>query len=157
MTLFDVVIHTLLRRNKMNELRALDPLSISSFEDAFRGFLRPWQVESPVTAPSIRVDVSETDNNYVIKAEIPGVRKEDIDIQIDNNLVTLRAESKGEKEERAEGRFIRRERHQGYTARTFSLSASIDEAKASAKYENGILELTLPKRVGSSAKRLAIR
>ena len=47
----------------MNELRALDPLSISSFEDAFRGFLRPWQVESPVTAPSIRVDVSETDNS----------------------------------------------------------------------------------------------
>ena len=143
----------------MNELRALDPLSLGSFEDAFRNLLRPWQVESPAAAtPSIRMDVSETDNNYTVKADIPGVRKEDVDIQIDNNLVTIRAESKSEKEEKtAEGRYIRRERQQGYATRTFSLASPIDEARASAKYENGILELTLPKRVGSSAKRLSVR
>lgn len=143
----------------MNELRALDPLSISSFEDAFRNLLRPWQIESPTTVtPSIRMDVSETDNNYTVKADIPGVRKEDVDIQIDNNLVTIRAESKSEKEEKmGEGRYIRRERQQGYATRTFSLASPIDESRASAKYENGILELTLPKRVGSSAKRLSIR
>jgi len=143
----------------MNELRALDPLSIGSFEDAFRNLLRPWQIESPTAvAPSIRMDVSETDNNYMVKADIPGVRKEDVDIQIDNNLVTIRAESKSEKEEKTgEGRYIRRERQQGYATRTFSLASPIDESRASAKYENGILELTLPKRVGSSAKRLAVR
>ena len=144
----------------MNELRALDPLALGTFEDAFRSLFRTWPLESPALAgsPSIRMDISETDNNYTIRADIPGVKKEDVDIQIDNNLVTIRAESKTSKEESlAEGRYIRRERQQGYAARTLSLALPIDETRASAKYENGILELTLPKRVGSSARKLQIR
>ncbi|MFN9708265.1 MAG: Hsp20/alpha crystallin family protein [Burkholderiales bacterium] len=148
------------RRNQMNELRAIEPLALGSFEDVFRNLFRAWPLESPLLtgSPSIRMDISETDNNYIIKADIPGVRKEDVDIQIDNNLVTIRAELKSSKEESlAEGRYIRRERQQGYATRSLSLAIPVDESRASAKYENGILELTLPKRVGSSARRLQIR
>ena len=144
----------------MNELRPFDPLAIGAVEDVLRNFFRAWPFESPVltSVPSIRMDISETDNNYIIKADIPGVRKEDVDIQIDNNLVTIRAELKSSKEESfAEGRYIRRERQQGYATRSLSLAFPVDESRASAKYENGILELTLPKRAGSSARKLQIR
>jgi HSP20 family protein len=122
----------------------------------FRGLMRPWPAGTAARAPQIKLDVSETDANYVVKAEIPGVRKEDIDVRIEGNSVTLGAEIKKEKEEKKDGRVLRSERHYGFASRTFSLAFDIDEAKSIAKYENGILELTLPKKTSTSSKRLPI-
>ena len=85
----------------MNELRLNELLELDPMDVAFRNFLRPWRtVDLTERAPQIRIDLSETDDQYAVKAEIPGVRKEDIDVRIDGNLVTISAESKSQKEEK---------------------------------------------------------
>ena len=93
----------------MNDLRVNDLFAMEPLDDMFRGFMRPWRAESVARAPQIKIDLSETDANYTVKAEIPGVRKEDIDIRIDGNQVTISAEVKTEKEEKEGGRVLRRE------------------------------------------------
>jgi HSP20 family protein len=118
--------------------------------------LRPWREGRVEAAPQIKLDVSETDNEYTVTAEIPGVRKEDIDVRIDGNLVTLSAEVKKESEEKKEGRLLRSERQYGYASRSFTLASAVDDAKADAKYANGVLTLKLPKRAAESRKRLSI-
>jgi len=141
----------------MNELRPFDPLALDPFEDTFRSLMRPWRMEAMEAAPRIKLDLSELDSSYMVKAEIPGVRKEDIDVRVDGNMVTISAEVKTEKEEKKEGRVLRSERQQGYASRSFTLACPVDEAKAAAKYENGVLELTLPKKAATSTKRLAVQ
>jgi HSP20 family protein len=91
-----------------------------------------------------------------VKAEIPGVRKEDIGVEIDGNVVTLRAETKQEKDVKEKGRLIRSERYYGAMSRSFTLGHEVDETKADAKYADGILTLTLPKKVQTPVKKLAI-
>ena len=87
----------------MNELRLFDPLAVDPFEDTFRSLMRPWRMEAMET-PRIKLDLHELDTSYTVKAEIPGVRKEDIDVRVDGNTVTISAEVKKEKEEKKEGR-----------------------------------------------------
>lgn len=140
----------------MNELRLFDPLAVDPFEDAFRSLMKPWRMEG-MEAPRIKLDLHELDTSYVVKAEIPGVRKEDIDVRVDGNTVTISAEVKKEKEEKKEGRLLRRERQEGYASRSFTLACPVDEAEAHAKYENGVLSLTLPKKPGNSKKRLSVQ
>jgi HSP20 family protein len=139
----------------MNQLRINDPFDIEPFNDAFRGFLRPWAMER-AQAPKIKIDLTEHDASYSVKAEIPGVRKEDIDVQIDGNVVTISAELKKDKEEKSEGRVLRSEREYGYASRSFTLASAIDDAKADAKYSNGVLQLVLPKKTTTSSKRLSV-
>jgi HSP20 family protein len=141
----------------MNELRTLDPFSLDPFDDSFRALMRPWRLETPEIAPRIKLDVAETDGQYAVKAEIPGVRKEDIDVRVDGNTVTISAEVKSEKEEKNGGRILRQERQQGYASRSFSLACPVDDARAEASYRDGVLELTLPKKAMTSNKRLAIQ
>ncbi|MBL8351686.1 MAG: Hsp20/alpha crystallin family protein [Burkholderiaceae bacterium] len=136
---------------RRNELLALDP-----FEDAFRRMLGPWRGEAGEGTPQIKVDLSETDAAYTLKAEIPGVRKEDIDVRIDGNQVSVSAEVKQESEEKKDGRVLRSERRYGYASRTLWLDKPVDDAKAQARYTNGVLELTMPKKAEPSSKRLAI-
>ena len=140
----------------MNDLRANDLFAMEPIQDMFRGLMRPWPAGTVARAPQIKLDVSETDANYVVKAEVPGVRKEDIDVRIEGNSVTIGAEIKKDREEKKDGRVLRSERHYGFASRTFSLAFDVDEAKSIAKYENGILELTLPKKTSTSSKRLPI-
>jgi len=140
----------------MNELRTKDPFSLDPFDDAFRGLLRPWRLEGAERAPQIRVDVHEDDGGYTVKADIPGVKKEDIDVRVDGNVVTISAEVKREQEEKKEGRVLRSERHYGYASRSFSLASDVDEGKADAKYADGVLTLKLPKKAQASSKRLSI-
>ena len=98
----------------MNELRTLDPLALDPFDDAFRSLMRPWRFDMPETAPRIKIDLSEQDGSYAVKAEIPGVKKDDIDVRVDGNTVTISAEVKSEKEETGVGRrMLRRERQEG--------------------------------------------
>ena len=118
---------------------------------------RPVRWEGEAAAPEIKVDVEENDKSYVVKAEIPGVRKEDIDVQIDANVVTISAESKREKKVEEKGKVIRSERYYGSMLRSFSLGNDVDQTEATAKYADGILELTLPKKATSAAKKLTVK
>ena len=141
----------------MNELRLFDPLALDPFEDTFRSLMKPWRLGGMEAAPSIKIDLSELDSSYLVKAEIPGVRKEDIDVRVDGSTVTISAELKKEKEEKKEGRVLRRERREGYASRSFTLACPVDEGRAEALYVDGVLELKLPKKAATSTKRLSIQ
>jgi len=140
----------------MNELRLNDLFSMEPYDDMFRGLVRPWRADLAQRAPQIKLDLSETEGSYTVKAEIPGVKKEDIDVRIDGNQVTIGAELKKESEEKKDGRVLRSERQYGYASRSFTLASAVDEAKANAKYQDGVLQLTLPKTTTTSSKRLPI-
>lgn len=142
----------------MNEPRLLDPLSLDPIDDAFRALMRPWRLGLNDAAPRIRIDLSEQDGNYLIQAEIPGVRKEDIDVRVDGDLVTISAETSNEKEETDKGRVLCKERQQGYASRAFTLACPVDETQSEASYKDGVLSLKLPKKAAAaSARRLAIQ
>ena len=137
----------------MANITRLDPL-----EDLFRGFfVRPVDLNaSTQQAPSIKMDVKETDKAYVVHAEMPGVKKEDIHVVVDGNQVSISAEVKQEKEVKEGERVLRSERYFGKVTRSFQLGQEIDDAKAAAKFNDGVLELTLPKRAASPNKRLTV-
>lgn len=131
---------------------------IDPFDNLFRGFfVRPVEFnggnEHP---PTIKMDVKEQDNRYQVHAELPGVKKEDIHVLIEGNQVSISAETKQEKEIKEGERVLRSERYFGKVSRSFQLEHDIDDSKAVAKFNDGVLELTLPKRVGSPTKRLTI-
>jgi HSP20 family protein len=130
-----------------------------SFDELLRGFLvRPVGFENPAApVQQFRVDVSENDGAYVMRAEIPGVKKDDIHITIEGDQVAISAEVKNEKQVKDGERLLRAERHYGKAYRAFSLGQTVDEATASAKYNDGVLELTLPKKAATSAKRISIQ
>jgi HSP20 family protein len=107
--------------------------------------------------PEIRIDLSEDDKNYTVRAEIPGAKKEDIKVQVDGNRVTISAETRRDKEEKNGEKVIYRECYEGSSYRSFTLDSNVDEAKAEARYENGILELTLPKKAGTAARHLQVK
>ena len=107
--------------------------------------------------PPIKMDVTEDEKVYRVKAEIPGVNKEDIKVSIDGNEVSISAEVKREKEEKKGETVVRSERYYGSQFRAFTLQQTIDEGKAEAKYEDGVLELTLPKKEPTSIKQLAVK
>lgn len=140
----------------MNELRVKDPFAIEPMEDLFRNMLRPWRSELSTRTPQIKLDVHESDGSYTVKAEVPGVSKDDIDVRIEGNQVTISAEVKKDKEEKKAGRVLRSEREYGYASRSFTLACEVEESRSEAKYQDGILELTLPKKTKTSSKRLPI-
>lgn len=126
------------------------------FDDMFRGFfMRPVRFEGQPEV-QIKMDVKEDDKNYTVHAEIPGVKKEDIHVTIDGSMVSISAEVKTLKEEKKDDKVLRSERYFGKVSRSFSLGQDVDEATAQAKYTDGILELTLPKRVGGKSRKLNI-
>ena len=127
-----------------------------AFDDLFRGFfMRPVRFEGQPDV-QIKMDVSEDDKSYTVHAEIPGVKKEDIHVSIEGNQVAISAEIKNEKEVKEGEKVLRSERYYGKASRAFTLGQDVDEATAQAKYNNGVLELTLPKKVTAKAKRLNI-
>ena len=137
----------------MANITRLDPL-----DDLFRGFfVRPVDFNgTPQQPPSIKMDVKEQGDNYLVHAELPGVRKEDIHVVVDGNQVSISAEIKQEKEVKEGERVLRSERYFGKVARSFQLGQEIDDSKAAARFTEGVLELTLPKRTASPKKQLAI-
>lgn len=141
----------------MANIARFNPLD-DAFDDLFRGFfVRPVSYESPVGAAQFRVDVTENDNAYTLRAEIPGVKKDDIQITIDGDTVAVCAEVKNEKDVKDGERVLRSERHYGKVYRAFTLGQSVDETSASAKYADGVLELKLPKKAAVQAKRITIQ
>jgi HSP20 family protein len=140
----------------MNEVRVNDPFALEPMDQMFRNMMRPWRADLLERAPQIKLDVHEGDGSYTVKAEVPGVSKDDIDVRIDGSQVTISAEVKKDKEEKKGDRVLRSERQYGYASRSFTLACEVDEAKAAAKYQDGILELTLPKKTKTSSKRLPV-
>lgn len=137
----------------MANVTRFDPL-----DDLFRGFfVRPVDLNGTAQQPpSIKMDVKEQGDNYLVHAELPGVKKEDIHVVVDGNQVSISAEVKQEKEVKEGERVLRSERYFGKVSRSFQLGQEIDDAKAAAKFNEGVLELTLPKRAASPNKRLAV-
>ena len=129
-----------------------------AFNDLFRGFfVRPVSYEAPAGAAQFRVDVSENEKSYSLRAEIPGVKKEDINVSIDGDTVAISAEVKNEKDVKNGDRVLRSERYYGKVYRAFTLGQAVEEAGTQAKYANGVLELMLPKKAAVQAKRVAIQ
>jgi len=139
----------------MSNLTLFDPFE--NFEEVFKPFWRPVRFEMAAPTPSIKLEVSENDTAFNVKAQIPGAKKEDIKVKIDGNVVSISAESKQEKEEKKNGKVIKSEFQYGAAERSFSLGTDVDSAKASAKYQDGVLELTLPKKEGAKEATLAIQ
>jgi HSP20 family protein len=137
----------------MANVTRFDPL-----DDLFRGFfVRPVDMSGNVQQPpSIKMDVKEQGDNYLVHAELPGVKKDDIHVVVDGNQVSISAEVKQEKEVKEGDRVLRSERYFGKVSRSFQLGQEIDDSKAAAKFNEGVLELTLPKRAASPNKRLTV-
>lgn len=130
---------------------------IAPLDDLFRGFfVRPVDMGATANTPAIRMDVTEQDKAFLVHAELPGVRKEDIHVHVEGNQVSISAEIKQEKEVKDGDRVLRSERYFGQVSRSFQLAQDIDDGRASAKFVDGVLELTLPKKLAASSKRLSI-
>lgn len=128
-------------------------------DDWFKGFwVRPiGGAGEAEAAPQIKIDLTENGSSYTVRAEIPGAKKEDIKVEIEGNRVSISAEIKREQEEKKDDKVIHRECYQGSSYRSFTLESEVDDAKAQARYDNGMLELTLPKKNGSGAKQLQVK
>ena len=141
----------------MANLTRFDPFN-ELVDDLFKGFLvRPMYSAARETAPSLRVEVAEKNGAYVVTAEMPGVKREDIDVAIDGAQVTLTAQVKREKEIAEKDRVLVSERAYGKASRSFTLPQELDEARAEAKFRDGVLELTLPKKAAPSRKQVTIQ
>ena len=142
----------------MARIQLYDPFTESPFDDIIRGLLRPARNErSGQAQQSFRMDVTEEANAYVVHAEVPGVAKEDIQVTIDGNQVTVSAEVKRIGERKEGERALHVERYVGQLFRSFTLPTEIDEAASEAKYENGVLELRLAKKAPQAGRKLAIQ
>jgi len=148
--------NSLMRLDPFRDLSRFDPFR--DIDEMFRDFA-PSMLRNVDTAPRMRMDVSESEKEYVVKAEIPGVQKEDIKVAINGNQVSLTAEIKEEKSAGDAGKsgMLRTERYYGQLNRSFTLPQEVDDDQAEARYENGVLHLVLPKKVGSGGKQLAIQ
>ncbi|MDR2166113.1 MAG: Hsp20/alpha crystallin family protein [Zoogloeaceae bacterium] len=140
-------------------MSALTPLH-DPFDELFRGFfVRPMDLHAgnaTAVAPAIRMDVKELENAYEVHAELPGVKKEDIHITVDGSLVSISAEIHNQTETKEGERVLRSERYFGKVSRSFQLAQDIDDTQAAAKFNDGILELTLPKRAAAASKRISV-
>src|SRR5512143_2424251 len=144
-----------LKEDTMANISRYDPFEMTEpLDTLFRGFFRPVQVDKGM--PQIRMDVKEDEKGYTVHADIPGVNKDDIHVTIDGNTVAISAEIKPRAEQKEGEKVLRRERHFGRARRSFALEQEVDEASASARYQDGVLELVLPKKPAAAAKRLTV-
>lgn len=142
----------------MSNLRLLDP-SFDTFENALRRLFPPSVFEGEAGQQlKMRIDVTENDKAYVVKADVPGVKKEDIDVRVEGNMVQIEARTKSEKETRGDGdKVLRSERCYGTISRSFSLGQDIDAGKVQANYADGVLTLQLPKAAPADSRRITIQ
>ena len=142
----------------MNPLTRYEPL-VGRLDGLFNDFFRPALVwENGNTDPlPLRVDVRETADAYTVAAELAGVKKEDIHVEIEGNEVTISAEVRREAEPKEGEKWLRTERFYGKTARRFALPQELDEGKAQARFTDGVLELTLPKKAAVTGRKIAVQ
>ena len=141
----------------MSSLMTRGGLFNDFFKELSPGFYVSPLYGDPLPSPDqIKVDVTERDGSYTVQAEIPGVSKDEIHVSLEGNVVTLRAEVKQSDAQTNDEKTLRSERYYGAVSRSFQLPQEIDESQAKAKYDNGVLTLTLPKKLASAAQRLKI-
>ena len=140
----------------MQTVQLYDPFAGAGLDNLFRSLFKPVQTAAD-SAIAIKVDVTEADNAYVVHAEIPGVNRDDIHVTIEGNQVTIAAEVKREPEAKDGGRVLRSERYSGSVYRGFTLPVEIDESVSNARYENGVLELTLAKKAAVAGRKLTVQ
>lgn len=141
----------------LTRLERMDDLFPDTVSDMFRRFLRTADWPALRTPSEMKVDVTENDKEYLVEAEIPGVKKEDVRVNVDGNFVSISAETREKKETKGNGsRTLVRELYHGTLARGFSLAHEVDSKEAQAKFENGVLSLTLPKRAEAKGTVLKI-
>jgi len=131
-----------------------------TLDDVFGDLMKGFWVK-PVAYPGdgelkMKLDVKEDDKAYTIHAEIPGVKKEDISVDVDGGQVSIRAEVKRESEAKDSDRVLHSERYYGMVSRSMSLPSEVDAQGAKAEYKDGVLQLTLPKKAAKSARRVTV-
>jgi HSP20 family protein len=144
----------LTRFSPFGDIARFDPFrDIERFLDEFD---RPYGMAEQ--ARTMRMDVSETDQAYTVRAEMPGYEKQDINVSIDGHTVTIRAKhDQAQPQTPHPGTMVRSERFHGEQYRSFTLPQEVDDQKASASCKNGVLELTLPKKVGGHGRQLQVQ
>ena len=141
------------RWNPFRALNALDPFT--GIQDLFGDFDRKLLPRDMERALEMRVDLTEDDKHYFLSVDLPGVKKEDIDISVDGNRVTVSAETRRETR-RDQEKELYSERFAGRSMRSFTLPAEVDAARCTASYDGGVLSLTLPRKNGGSARHISV-
>lgn len=144
----------LTRYDPLRELMRFDPFR--GIEDIMRDFPITTALRGFDSGRAIRVDVTENDQEYLVKADIPGAKKEDIRVSVDGNLVSISATVQ-EETEQTSGNAVYSERYSGSQYRSFSLPQAVDDTRTAARYEDGVLYLTLPKKPGAAHTQIAIQ
>ncbi|MGA0381066.1 MAG: Hsp20/alpha crystallin family protein [Arenicellales bacterium] len=128
------------------------------FDDLMGNWFRsPTVVRREEAARTPAIDVSETESAYLVKAELPGVARDGLNVTINDGVLTINAERKEEKKDEKDGRLIRQERYYGKFVRSLRLGSDIDEARIDARYEDGVLHLTLPKTAEIKPRKVDIK
>jgi HSP20 family protein len=138
----------------MTNIARYDPFN--EFDDVFKGlFVRPMRFEIGQQT-QLKMDLTRTDDTYSVKAEMPGVKKDDIHISVEGNQVTISGESSKEREEKKGEEVIRSERYYGKVSRSFTLPQEVDESKVVANYADGVLNLKLPVKARSAGRKISV-
>lgn len=141
----------------MNSLISRGSLFDDFFRDVAPGFyVKPLHGDPLPNPGQIKMDVKENGEAYTVSAEIPGVRKEDIHVTIEGGMVMVRADVKQEDSQTQDDKLLRSERYFGSVSRGIQLPQDVDQGQAKAKYDNGVLTLTLPKKQGKGGQKLRI-
>ena len=141
----------------MANMNRHDPF-VEMVDDFLKGFfVKPVAYQSPEPVRRMRIDLFEHDGDYRVLADLPGVKKEDIDVQIDGDEVSITAEARSQASPREGERALHSERYFGKMARAFRLQEEVDDTRATAKFADGVLELTLPKKSPASSKKVTIQ
>jgi len=136
----------------MTNIMRYDP-----FEDMLRGFfIRPVDLGADMDTPTMKIDVREDGDTFLVHADLPGVKKEDVHVTIEGSTVSITAERKQEREVKEGEKVLRTERSFGKVSRSFDLGMPLDDGKAVAHFKDGVLELSLPHKALTKAKHLAI-
>jgi HSP20 family protein len=124
----------------------------------FDRFFRPmpWPEEAAAEALVPAMDIVEREDEYVVRTNMPGIRKENIQITLEDGMLTIAGETRDEQVEKEKGRVIRQERHYGRYVRSLRLDTHVDEKKIKATYKDGVLELVLPKAEEVKPKKISV-
>ncbi|MBI5783231.1 MAG: Hsp20/alpha crystallin family protein [Gammaproteobacteria bacterium] len=147
----------------VTHMRETSPLARWGFfgddlDRVFDGFIRPlhWVEEAVAEDLVPAMDIRERENEYVVRAELPGVKKEDVQITLENGVLTISAETESEKEEKEDGQILRRERRYGKYVRSLRMGAQVDGDRLKASYKDGVLELILPKAEAAKPRKITV-
>jgi HSP20 family protein len=140
---------------RRREPRALSRLH-DEMDDLFKGFFEDWELPAWRRGSWPAIDVAEKENEFVVKAEVPGCKAEDIDISVHGNTLTVSGEKKQEHEQKEEG-YYHVERSYGSFRRDLNLPTEVDTAKIEAECKNGVLTITLPKAEAAKPVKVKVK